>query len=286
MSTAVHAAPPDARLALAHSFLFVPGDRPDRYLKACTAGADVVIIDLEDAVAPQAKGAARDALNNWLDSAEGRSPHIPVLVRVNCVHSGCFGDDLLLCHRPGIAGIVLPKTERVADVASASPTAPLFPLIETALGFSQLSQIAAAPRVQRLLFGAIDFKLDMGIHGDREELLYFRSQIVFASKMVGLQTPVDGITTSIDDEAQVESDARYAHRLGFGGKLCIHPNQLAATNRAFLPSNEEITWAQRVLSSAAEAQGAAFSVDGKMIDKPVILIAQRIVEEAKRKNIL
>jgi citrate lyase subunit beta/citryl-CoA lyase len=97
---------------------------------------------------------------------------------------------------------------------------------------------------------------------------------------------VDGITTSIDDEAQVESDARHAHRLGFGGKLCIHPNQLAATNRAFLPSNEEITWAQRVLSSAAEAQGAAFSVDGKMIDKPVILIAQRIVEEAKRKNIL
>lgn len=284
MSTAVHAAPPDARLALAHSFLFVPGDRPDRYAKACASGADAVIIDLEDAVAPSAKGAARDALENWLSSPEGRAPHVPVLVRVNCVNSGCFGDDLILCHRPGIAGIVLPKAERVADVASASSSAPLFPLIETAAGFANMSQIVTAPRVQRLLFGSIDFKLDMGIHGDREELIFFRSQIVLASRLAGLRAPVDGVTLAIEGGA-TEEDARHAHRMGFGGKLCIHPGQLDAVNRAFLPSGEEVAWAQRVLSAAESARGAAVAVDGKMIDKPVLLLAQRIASEAARKNL-
>jgi len=284
MSTAVHAAPPDARLALAHSFLFVPGDRPDRFAKACASGADAVIIDLEDAVAPSAKGTARDALENWLSSPEGRAPHVPVLVRVNCVNSGCFGDDLILCHRPGIAGIVLPKAERVADVASASSSAPLFPLIETAQGFANMSQIVSAPRVQRLMFGALDFKLDMGIHGERDELLYFRSQIVLASRLAGLRSPVDGITVAID-AAATEDDARYAHRLGFGGKLCIHPDQLEAVNRAFLPSGEEVAWAQRVLSAAEGARGAAVAVDGRMIDKPVLLLAQRIASEAARKNL-
>lgn len=284
MSTAVHAAPPDARLALAHSFLFVPGDRPDRFAKACASGADAVIIDLEDAVAPSAKGAARDALENWLSSPEGRAPHVPVLVRVNCVNSGCFGDDLILCHRPGIAGIVLPKAERVADVASASSSAPLFPLIETAQGFANMGQIVSAPRVQRLMFGALDFKLDMGIHGDRDELLYFRSQIVLASRLAGLRAPVDGITVAIDGAA-TEDDARYAHRLGFGGKLCIHPDQLEAVNRAFLPTGEEVAWAQRVLSAAEGARGAAVAVDGRMIDKPVLLLAQRIATEAARRNL-
>ncbi|MYN09680.1 HpcH/HpaI aldolase/citrate lyase family protein [Pseudoduganella aquatica] len=285
MSTAVHAAPPDARLALAHSFLFVPGDRPERYAKACASGADVVIIDLEDAVAPAAKGAARDALENWLSSPEGRAPHVPVLVRVNCVNSGCFGDDLILCHRPGIAGIVLPKAERVADVASASSSAPLFPLIETAQGFANLSQIVTAPRVQRLMFGSIDFKLDMGIHGDRDELLVFRSQIVLASRLAGLRPPVDGVTLDLGDGSAAEDDARYAHRIGFGGKLCVHPGQLEAVNRAFLPSDEEVAWARRVLAAAEDARGAAVAVDGKMIDKPVLLLAQRIASEAARKNL-
>lgn len=284
MSTAAHAAPPDARLSLAHSFLFVPGDRPERYAKACASGADAVIIDLEDAVAPSDKGAARDALANWLDSAEGRAPHVPVLVRVNCVHSGCFGDDLILCHRPGIAGIVLPKAERVADVASASSSAPLFPLIETALGFANLSQITAAPRVQRLIFGAIDFQLDMGIHGDRDELLFFRSQLVLASRLAGLRAPVDGVTLDIGEGGATEDDARYAHRLGFGGKLCVHPSQLEAVNRAFLPSADEVAWARRVLEAAEGARGAAVAVDGKMIDKPVLLLAQRIASEAARKS--
>ncbi|SFV14192.1 HpcH/HpaI aldolase/citrate lyase family protein [Pseudoduganella namucuonensis] len=236
MSTAVHAAPPDARLALAHTFLLLPADRPERYTEACASGADAIIIDLENTVAPSAKAAARAALSDWLDSPAGRAPHIPVLVRVNCVNSGCFGDDLTLCHRPGIAGIVLPRAERVDDVASASSTAPLFPVIETALGFSRMADIATAPRVQRLLFGATGFRADLGIGGGREELLYFRSQIVLASRLAGLHKPVDGVTAGHEDE--VQADARHVHRLGFGGKLCAHAAELAPVGRAFAPATD------------------------------------------------
>jgi citrate lyase subunit beta / citryl-CoA lyase len=279
MSTAVQATPPDARLAQAHTLLMVPGDRPELFAGACASGADAVLIDLEDAVAPAAKGAARDALANWLDSPAGRAPHVPVLVRVNCVHSGCFGDDLVLCHRPGIAGIVLPKTERVNDVASASSTAPLFPMIETALGFSRLAEIASAPRVQRLLFGAADFRVDLGIMGDGEALLYFRSQIVLASRLAGLQRPIDGATLEADPGAAADA-ARHAYRLGFGGKLCLHAEQVAAVARAFAPSAEEAAWARRVLAAAADTR--APMLDGQVLDKARISLARLIHADARR----
>ncbi len=232
MSTAVQATPPDARLALAHTFLLVPADRPEQFAPACASGADAVVIDLGDAVAAGAKGRARDALATWLASPAGRAPHVPVLVRVNCVHSGCFGDDLVLCHQPGIAGIVLPRAERVNDVASASSTAPLFPMIETAVGFSRLAEIAAAPRVQLLLFGAAPFRADLGIMDDRDGLLYFRSQIVLASRLAGLQRPIDGASPG----SEAEQAAHQAWRLGFGGKLCADATQVAAVAAAFAPS--------------------------------------------------
>jgi citrate lyase subunit beta/citryl-CoA lyase len=266
-----------------HSYLFVPGNRPDRFDKACAAGADAVIIDLEDAVAPPDKAAARDALANWLDSEQARASKVPVLVRINCINSGCFGDDLRLCRTPGIAGVVLPKAERVADVAAASPGSPVYPLIETALGFSRITELAAAPRVSRLLFGSIDFKLDMGIDGDRDELLFFRSQIVLASRLAGLLPPVDGVTVDIDDDARVEDDTHYARRLGFGGKLCIHPNQVPVVNRSFLPSQQRIDWANRILHAAEAAGGGAVALEGKLIDRPVFVMAQRIIEETLRK---
>ena len=266
-----------------HSYLFVPGNRPDRFDKACAAGADAVIIDLEDAVGPADKAAARDALANWLDSEQARANKVPILVRINCINSGCFGDDLRLCRTPGIAGVVLPKAERVADVAAASPGSPVYPLIETALGFSRITELAAAPRVSRLLFGSIDFKLDMGIDGDRDELLFFRSQIVLASRMAGLLPPVDGVTVEIDDAARVEDDTSYARRLGFGGKLCIHPNQVPVVNRSFLPSQQRIDWANKILHAAEAAGGGAVAVEGKLIDRPVVVMAQRIIEETLRK---
>jgi citrate lyase subunit beta/citryl-CoA lyase len=266
-----------------HSYLFVPGNRPDRFDKACAAGADAVIIDLEDAVAPADKAAARDALANWLDSEQARANMVPILVRINCINSGCFGDDLRLCRTPGIAGVVLPKAERVADVAAASPGSPVYPLIETTVGFSHIAELAAAPRVSRLLFGTIDFKLDMGIDGDRDELLFFRSQIVLASRIARLLPPVDGVTVEIDDDAKIEDDANYARRLGFGGKLCIHPNQVPVVNRSFMPSQRRIDWANRILQAAEAAGGGPVAVEGKLIDRPVVVMAQRIIEETLRK---
>lgn len=267
-----------------HSYLFVPANRPELFAKACASGANAIIIDLEDSVGPDDKAAARDHLSNWLASGEGCANKVPLMVKVNCVHSGHFGDDLRACRRPDVAGIVLPKTERVDDVASASAGAPVFPLIETALGFSRVGELAAAPRVQRLLFGAIDFKHDMGIDGDHEELLFFRSQIVLASRLAGILSPIDGVTAEIDDEARMEADASYARRLGFGGKLCVHPGQVPIVNRVFVPSRNELDWANRVLAAAEAARGGAAALDGRLIDRPMVLTAKRIIEDAMRRT--
>jgi citrate lyase subunit beta/citryl-CoA lyase len=270
--------------AAPRSYLFVPADRPERFGKACSAGADAVIVDLEDAVAPAAKDQAREALAAWL------SPAYPVLVRINAANTSWFEADLALCSRPGVAGIVLPKAEQVDDIARAAACAlatPVLPLIETAAGFANLAALAGAPGVQRLLFGSIDFKLDLGIDGDREELLFFRSQLVLASRLAGLQPPVDGVSVGIgasaDDVAQLEDDSSHARRMGFGGKLCIHPRQLAIVHAAFSPTAADIDWARRVLA-AVEGQSGAVALDGKMIDRPVILKAQRILAQAANSN--
>lgn len=273
-------------LPFVHSYLFVPANRPERFSKAVISGANAVIIDLEDAVGADDKTAGRNSLTNWLDSEEARANQVPILVKVNCVNSGCFGEDLRVCRRPDIAGIVLPKAERADDIASASAGAPVYPLVETALGFSRIAELAKAPRVQRLLFGAIDFKHDMGIDGDEDELLFFRSQVVLASRIAGLLSPVDGVTTEIDDLEKIARDAAYTKRLGFGGKLCIHPNQVPIINRTFVPSENELRWANRVLEAAERARGGAVALDGRLIDRPMVLTAQRIIEDARRRNAL
>lgn len=260
------------------SYLFVPGDRPERYAKALAAGADAVIVDLEDAVAPADKAAARDALRAWL------SPQHPVLVRVNGADTAWFNEDAELAGLPGVAGIVLPKAERCEDLAMLRQKGAmtLLPLIESALGLHRALDLARQPGVERLLFGSIDFSLDLGMHEGVEELQYFRSQLVLASRLAGILPPVDGVTTALDDAERILDDARRARRNGFGGKLCIHPKQLAAVHAAFAPSAEEIAWSDRVLAAVAHREGAAVALDGKMIDRPVILKAQAIREEASR----
>jgi citrate lyase subunit beta/citryl-CoA lyase len=266
-------------MAVARSYLFVPGNRPERFGKACAAGADAVIIDLEDAVAPQDKAAARAAVAAWLSARQ------PVLIRVNAVDTPWFDDDIALCAHPGVAGVVLPKAECAEQLAvlRAAGAAALYPLVETARGIAQANALAAAPAVQRLLFGAIDFQLDMGIEDDGEALLPFRSQLVLASRLAGVAPPVDGVTVALDDAGQLRRETLRARRLGFGGKLCIHPRQVVPVNACFAPTAEEIAWAQRILDAAAGAHGAAVAVDGKMVDRPVLLRAQRIIEETARR---
>lgn len=252
------------------SWLFVPGNRPDRFAKACASGADAVIVDLEDAVPPGERIAARSSIAEWL------SPEHPVLIRVNGAATEWFRDDIALCGKAGVAGVVLPKAERVEDIAAIRHNCVL-PIIETARGFHEVSKLAHAPNVQRLLFGSIDFQVDLGIHGDGEELLYFRSHLVLISRVAGLQPPVDGITAAFETPEPVRADALRARRLGFGGKLCIHPKQIAPVHEAFGPTPEEVAWATRVLEAAAGTKGEAISLNGEMIDRPIIARAEAIL---------
>ena len=262
---------------VARSYLYVPGSRPDRFDKACAAGADAVIVDLEDAVAPADKLSARQAVTAWL------SPAKAVLVRVNGADTEWFANDLEACDAAGVIGVVLPKAEKIGDDVIAlcrKRDIVLLPLIETALGMAQAAAVAATPCVQRILFGTIDFQLELGIDGDGDELLAFRSQLVLASRLAGIQAPVDGPCTSWTDRDLLQADSRRARKLGFGGKLCIHPQQIASVNAAFSPSEAEVAWAHKILDAARRSAGAAVAVDGKMVDRPVILKAERIVRDA------
>ena len=263
----------------ARSYLFVPGNRPQRFDKARAAGADAVIVDLEDAVPAAEKNAARAALVAWL------SPEKSVLVRINSATSTWFDDDLALCCMPGVSGIVLPKAERADDLITIerAGAATIFPLIESALGLWNAHALAQSPRVQRLLFGAIDFSFDLGLHEGEQELLHARSTLVLTSRVAGILAPVDGVTVAIDDPDRIRSEIRHAHRLGFGGKLCIHPSQVSWVNQGFGPSATELAWALRVVEAAATAKGAAMAVDGKMVDQPVILTARRMLDESARR---
>jgi citrate lyase subunit beta/citryl-CoA lyase len=269
--------------SIVRSILFVPGDRPERFDKACAAGADAVVVDLEDAVAPAAKDLARAKLAAWL--VPQRPAHLPIFVRINSAGSPWFRDDLALCGHPGVAGIVLPKAEQAADLAALADAgaAAVLPLVESALGVWNAAELARAPRVRRLLFGAIDFSLDAGIEEGHEQLLYARSQLVLVSRVAGIEAPVDGVTTVLDDPAVVRADTLRARALGFGGKLCIHPQQVGPVNEAFAPTAAELAWAGRVMAAAAASDGAAVALDGRMVDRPVILLARRMLDEAARR---
>ena len=263
------------------SLLFVPASRPERFDKALGSGADAVIVDLEDAVAPADKDAARAALAAWLDPAH------PVLVRINAADTPWFAADLELLARPGVSAVVLPKAEHPDDVVVASRAGgglAVLPLIESALGFEQRRALARADRVERLIFGHIDFQADLNMRATEEELLPFRTALVLASRLAGIAAPIDGVCTAIDDAELLQADALRARRLGFGGKLCIHPRQVAVVNRCFAPSAEEVAWAQRVIAADTASGGAAVAVDGKMVDRPVVLRAQAILVEAQARR--
>jgi citrate lyase subunit beta/citryl-CoA lyase len=264
---------------LARSYLFVPADRPERYAKALASGADAVIVDLEDAVALAAKDGARAALAAWLDGG-GHG----VVVRVNDAASALFASDLALVARPGVAAVVMPKAERVDDLArvrAAAPAAALLPLVETAAGIVNARALACAEGVERLLFGSIDLQLDLGIDGDGDGLLAFRSELVLASRLAAIAAPVDGVCTALDDPAALEVETRRARKLGFAAKLCIHPRQVAVVHAAFAPSADEIAWAKRVIAAADASAGGAVAVDGAMVDRPVLLRAQSLLARAR-----
>jgi len=270
-------------ITTASSYLFVPANRPERYAKALESGADAVIVDLEDAVALPQKEEARATLARWL---RGNGPQLRLWVRINAADTVWHGDDLLTFSALSMAGIVLPKAEEAKTLSSIArrlgPGRGLIALIESAAGLAAMREIAAVPGVQRLAFGSIDAQVDLGMQcgPEEEELMHFRMEMVMVSRLAGIAPPIDGVTTDFNDDAFLARMVQRARRMGFGAKLCIHPKQVGVVNSAFCATAEELAWARRVLEAAARSAGAAIAVDGRMVDRPVMMRAQAIVQEA------
>lgn len=260
------------------TYLFVPGNRPERFDKALAAGAGAIVIDFEDAVAADDKALARAHVAQW--AAARRDALERVLVRINDAATPWFAGDLECIRKAGIRSVMLPKAESPAQVAAltAAMTAPaaVLPIIESARGVQHVAEIAAAPGVVRLAFGTLDYALDLDLCGGEQGLAYPSAQIAIASRAAGIAAPVAGVTPAIDDEALLLADFAFARSFGFGAKLCIHPKQVAPIHRAFAPTPDAVAWAERVVAAAAASTGAV-QVDGKMIDRPVLLRAQTIL---------
>lgn len=261
------------------SLLFVPGDRPERFGKALATAADRVIVDLEDAVLPDAKAAARATLAAWLAGPKAR----PIAVRLNGVDTEWHDEDLRAVEgAPNLAAVVLPKAEtrdaleRVAD--RLGPGRTVIALVETVRGYMNLRDLVSARGLSRVAFGSVDFCAETGIRGLGSELDAIRTELVVVSRWANLAPPVEGVTIAVKDDALLAEDIDRARRLGFGAKLCIHPSQVEAVNRGFSPSAEELDWASRVV--AAAAKGGALTVDGKLVDKPVVEQARKILRWA------
>lgn len=262
------------------SLLFVPGDRPDRFDKATSSEADVVIIDLEDSVRDEAKAGARSSTVSWLSGSRSGA-----WVRINAAETGAHQDDLAaLRGSPGLRGIVLPKAEssRAIDgVARAlGEQVPMIALIETARGLLDARPVAEHPSVRRLAFGNLDFAADCGMivtQDGEPELLPARTHLVAVSRAAGLAGPVDGVTADIRAADVAERDARRAADLGFSGKLCVHPTQVPAIHRGFAPRPEQVAWARSVVDAVDD--GVAV-IDGAMVDRPVLVRARAILARA------
>lgn len=269
------------------SYLFVPGSRPDRYAKAVAAGADRVIIDLEDAVDPSEKSAARE----HVVSALREGPGAPVLVRLNGADTPWLIDDLEALSRmhrehPGrVAGLVLPKfepdetMEHVRDAFGSLEGLEIIGLIESALGVHSVHTLAASG-VTRLAVGAIDLSVDVGSDVFSPLLDAVYAQVVIASRVAGIAPPLGSPPLDVRDVSGIASAARRLKSMGIGGQLCIHPAQLEPLHTAFAPTDEDVAWARRVVDSV----GAAAQVDGQMVDKPVRDRAERILSHTTRRN--
>jgi citrate lyase beta subunit len=272
---------------LRRSLLYVPASSESMLRKAGSRGADAIIVDLEDGVLPDAKDAARSRAERlWLEvdlaSAE-------VLLRVNAPGTPWHEADLDAAARIRPAGVVLPKCEdpdAVGPVAARLGATPLFLMVETARGVLAAPALARAPRVAGLLFGAADFRASIRASRDPDEaeLHVARSTIVLAARAAGVEA-FDTPLFEYRDEAGLERSARRARTLGFDGKTCIHPAQLAVVNRVFAPTAEEVARAHAVvaalMAAAREGRGVA-TIDGEMIEALHADEARRTLARARQ----
>jgi citrate lyase subunit beta/citryl-CoA lyase len=276
--------PLDTPLGFCSNFLFVPGTRPERFVKALDSGAGGVIIDLEDAVAAEDKDTARNAIRAaWPSFTAEQKKRL--VIRSNSPGSKFYSADLILAQELDVACLLIPKSESVDEMNGAAlvlPNTALIPMIETAIGLDHLREIANSNQVIRLALGNLDLQVDLGMVCDPQEteLQTARYQIVLASRVAQIAPPIDGVTPSTDDVVRIQDDAERAKRMGFGGKLCIHPKQVGIVKAAFMPSEEEVVWAKRVIEADKASKGGAVKLDGRMIDRPVVLLAQRTIAVA------
>lgn len=268
-------------LAQARTFLFVPGNRPERFEKALRSGADAVVLDLEDSVPSGEKALAREAISQaW---AGLQAIGVPLVVRINATDQSLGKEDLHWLSRiKAPAGVMVPKADSAATldgVRKVLPKTPILPLIETAAGYANLCAIAGDGGVLRLVVGHIDFLADTGLQcsEDEPELAPLRFAVAMATRTHQLAPAVDGVTVGITDDERLRQDTRRALRFGFGGKLCIHPRQIGVVHEVLAPTAEDVAWAQRVVEADEASGGAAIQIDGRMVDLPVVLQARRLL---------
>jgi citrate lyase subunit beta/citryl-CoA lyase len=280
---------------LLRSLLFAPANEPRKTRKLSAAGADAVVLDLEDAVAHDQKPAARPLARAALREIAG-----PLrCVRVNAFETGLTADDVAAVVCAELDAIVLPKAEaavdlhrldRLIEAAESARGVPrgrvrVIPLVETCVGIAAAGEIArASPRTLALAFGSGDLGRDLGlptIRGDLSAALaYGRGKIVYDARAAGLPAPLDGPYLNVRDQEGLAADCRAAAALGHGGKVCIHPDQVAVANRVFGPAPEEVAFARKVIAAFAEAEAsgsASIAVEGVFVDYPIMLKAQAIV---------
>jgi citrate lyase subunit beta/citryl-CoA lyase len=277
--------------SLLRSVLFVPGTRPDRFSKAMDAGADAVVLDLEDAVEASRKAEARAAVANWLISSSSAPLKTARFVRVNGVRTAWIDEDLqwLPSVADHIDAVVVPKAESEQDVervAAAARARRVIPLLETSRGIVGAAAIAGAnAEIPALLFGAEDLTAELGIPRtlSGEEILVARSQVVLAAATIGADA-VDAVFVDFRALDRLRQDAVRARAIGFRGKMAIHPDQVGIINDVFSPTADEVAEAKRLLEAeaAARARGeGAYRVDNQMVDAPVIARAKRLLALAE-----
>lgn len=281
------------------SLLFSPGDEPELLRKAPGSGADVVCFDLEDAVAPDAKGEARAAVRDVLTDP-AFDPDAEVCVRLTPNEVAADLDALTSDGTGGelrLDAVMLPKVEsaqRVRDVRAQCNERDLdpavFALVETAAGILRAEDVAAADPTSALLFGAEDLAADVGATRTDEgiEVLHAREHVVLAAAAAGVDA-IDTVFTDFSDTEGLADDAAFAVELGYDGKMAIHPTQVGPINDAFTPDPERVEWAERVLdareAAAEDGEKAVFEVDGEMIDAPLIAQAEQVIARAEAAGI-
>ncbi len=273
------------------SVLFTPATRPDRAARLAATASDVTVLDLEDAVPVEGKDTARDQLKGFAAAVRAAAPRLVVLARVNPIGSPWFAADVAAAAAAGVAGVVLPKVASAADAATVGeawnaagghPHPAMMAGLETAAGIHAAPDILRPGHFAAAYFGAEDYIADLGGRRTQSsaEVLYARSRVAMAAAL-GRIDAVDQVVVSYGDANAFRADAAVARDLGYRGKLCIHPDQVALAHAAFTPSGTEVTRARALLDALAAAGGGVASFEGQMIDAPAVLAANKVVELAE-----